>query len=78
MRIAAYVGVSSTTFYSSKCSVILTVWLQTSVALAASVLLRAAYERPNFYSACVYLSQSNACLMVSQVRLLAHQLRGVG
>ncbi|OMP85949.1 E3 ubiquitin-protein ligase synoviolin, partial [Diplodia seriata] len=35
-----------------------------SVALATSVLLRAAYERPNFYSACVYLSQSNACLMI--------------
>ncbi|KAF2086307.1 hypothetical protein K490DRAFT_4117, partial [Saccharata proteae CBS 121410] len=35
-----------------------------SVALAASVVLRAAYERPNFYSACVYLQQSNACLMI--------------
>ncbi|KKY14669.1 putative ring finger protein [Diplodia seriata] len=39
-------------------------YVGTSVALAASVLLRAAYERPNFYSACVYLSQSNACLMI--------------
>ncbi|KAK8163045.1 hypothetical protein IWX90DRAFT_260993 [Phyllosticta citrichinensis] len=39
-------------------------YVGTSAALAASVLLRAAYERPNFYSACVYLSQSNACLMI--------------
>ncbi|KAH7039048.1 hypothetical protein B0J12DRAFT_580607 [Macrophomina phaseolina] len=39
-------------------------YVGTSVALAVSVLLRAAYERPNFYSACVYLSQSNACLMI--------------
>ncbi|KAL2356081.1 hypothetical protein BJ546DRAFT_1059498 [Cryomyces antarcticus] len=34
----------------------------TSVGLAAAVVLRAFHQRPNFYSASVYLSQSNACL----------------
>ncbi|KAI9816112.1 MAG: E3 ubiquitin-protein ligase hrd1 [Phylliscum demangeonii] len=36
----------------------------TSTVLAAAVVLRAFHERANFYSACVYLSQSNACLMI--------------
>ena len=36
----------------------------TSVALATGVVLRALHQRANFYSACVYLAQSNACLMV--------------
>ena len=39
--------------------------LQTSMALATGIILRALHSRANFYSACVYLSQSNACLMVS-------------
>lgn len=37
---------------------------QFSSAAAAAVILRAFHERPNFYSASVYLAQSNACLMV--------------
>ena len=36
----------------------------TSVALATGVIVRALHQRANFYSACVYLAQSNACLMV--------------
>ncbi|OAX82001.1 hypothetical protein ACJ72_03650 [Emergomyces africanus] len=35
-----------------------------STALAASVILKALHQRANFYSACVYLSQSNANLMI--------------
>jgi hypothetical protein len=35
-----------------------------STSLATAVVLAAFQQRPNFYSACVYLSQSNACLMV--------------
>lgn len=35
-----------------------------STAAAAACLLKAFHERPNFYSATVYLSQSNACLLV--------------
>lgn len=38
---------------------------QASVALAAGVILKALHQRANFYSACVYLSQSSANLMVS-------------
>ena len=37
---------------------------QTSMVLAAGVVIRALHERANFYSASVYLAQSNACLMV--------------
>lgn len=36
-----------------------------SALLAVGVILRAFHERPNFYSASVYLAQSNACRMVS-------------
>ncbi|KAG9236734.1 hypothetical protein BJ875DRAFT_206461 [Amylocarpus encephaloides] len=36
----------------------------TSTALAAGVVVAAFYQRANFYSACVYLSQSNLCLMI--------------
>ncbi|KAL6715707.1 E3 ubiquitin-protein ligase hrd1 [Lecanora helva] len=36
----------------------------TSLVLATGVVVRALHERANFYSACVYLAQSNACLMV--------------
>ncbi|OQO12464.1 hypothetical protein B0A48_03106 [Cryoendolithus antarcticus] len=35
-----------------------------STALAAACLLKAFHQRPNFYSATVYLSQSNACLLI--------------
>jgi hypothetical protein len=35
-----------------------------STTLATAVILAAFQQRPNFYSACVYLSQSNACLMI--------------
>ena len=36
-----------------------------STALAGGVILSAFNQRANFYSACVYLAQSNLCLMVS-------------
>ncbi|KAF2429511.1 hypothetical protein EJ08DRAFT_679870 [Tothia fuscella] len=42
----------------------LTAYVASSVALATIVVSWAALERPNFYSAAVYLSQSNACLMI--------------
>ncbi|TID14363.1 hypothetical protein E6O75_ATG09442 [Venturia nashicola] len=42
----------------------LTAYVAGSLALAAGVISYAAFERPNFYSAAVYLSQSNACLMI--------------
>ncbi|KAI9367473.1 hypothetical protein BJX61DRAFT_538036 [Aspergillus egyptiacus] len=43
-----------------------------SVALATGVFLKALHQRPNFYSACVYLSQSSANLMIlTNVCLLA-------
>ena len=35
------------------------------MVLATGVVIRALHQRANFYSACVYLAQSNACLMVS-------------
>ena len=35
-----------------------------STAAAAACLLKAFHQRPNFYSATVYLSQSNACLLI--------------
>lgn len=41
------------------------------MVLATGVIIRALHERANFYSACVYLAQSNACLMVGyKCRLL--------
>ncbi|KAL2854249.1 hypothetical protein BJY01DRAFT_205756 [Aspergillus pseudoustus] len=43
-----------------------------SVALATGVILKALHQRANFYSACVYLSQSSANLMIlTNVCLLA-------
>ncbi|KAK9244742.1 hypothetical protein V1506DRAFT_540480 [Lipomyces tetrasporus] len=42
----------------------LAVYGATSTVLATAVLVSAFQRRPNFYSACVYLAQSNACLMV--------------
>ncbi|EAU38756.1 conserved hypothetical protein [Aspergillus terreus NIH2624] len=45
---------------------------QASVALATGVFLKALHQRANFYSACVYLSQSSANLMIlTNVCLLA-------
>jgi len=41
-----------------------------STAAAAACLLKAFHERPNFYSATVYLSQSNACLLILTILLL--------
>ncbi|KAK5135049.1 hypothetical protein LTR08_005709 [Meristemomyces frigidus] len=35
-----------------------------STAAAAACLLKALHQRPNFYSAAVYLSQSSACLLI--------------
>ncbi|KAL3479035.1 hypothetical protein BJX99DRAFT_223487 [Aspergillus californicus] len=43
-----------------------------SVALATGVILKALHQRANFYSACVYLSQSSANLMIlTNICLLA-------
>lgn len=42
----------------------LTAYAGSSVALATGVLFKALNQRVNFYSACVYLSQSNACVIV--------------
>ncbi|KAI9654838.1 MAG: E3 ubiquitin-protein ligase hrd1 [Trizodia sp. TS-e1964] len=42
----------------------LAVYAGTSTALAAGVILHAFYKRANFYSACVHLAQSYACLMI--------------
>ena len=39
-------------------------YITTSIALAMGVIINALHRRSNFYSACVYLAQSNACLMV--------------
>ncbi|KAI9825428.1 MAG: E3 ubiquitin-protein ligase synoviolin [Thelocarpon impressellum] len=36
----------------------------TSTVLATAVIIRAFHRRPNFYSASVYLAQSNACVMI--------------
>lgn len=38
---------------------------QVSTALAATVVVSAFHQRANFYSAMVYLAQSNFCLLVS-------------
>ncbi|KAH8155799.1 uncharacterized protein LAJ45_00811 [Morchella importuna] len=42
----------------------LAVYGATSVILGAGVIISAFNQRANFYSACVHLAQSNACLMV--------------
>ncbi|WEW58434.1 E3 ubiquitin-protein ligase hrd1 [Emydomyces testavorans] len=42
----------------------LTAYAGVSLSLAATVILKALHQRANFYSACVYLSQSNANLMI--------------
>jgi E3 ubiquitin-protein ligase synoviolin len=41
-----------------------------STAAAAACLLKAFHQRPNFYSATVYLSQSNACILIMTNLLL--------
>ena len=62
-RLVTYAAVSDTQILSI-------VWrgahlsIQVSTMLAAGVVVSAFYQRPNFYSACVYLAQSNLCLMV--------------
>ncbi|KMU90162.1 E3 ubiquitin-protein ligase synoviolin-B [Coccidioides immitis H538.4] len=40
------------------------VYAGASLALSMTVILKALHQRSNFYSACVYLSQSNANLMI--------------
>lgn len=40
------------------------VYAGTSALVAAGALLKAFHQRPNFYSATVYLSQSNACILI--------------
>jgi hypothetical protein len=42
-----------------------------STTLAAAVILSAFTHRVNFYAACVYLSKSSACMMVSQVHYIS-------
>ncbi|KAL8997281.1 MAG: hypothetical protein Q9188_006366 [Gyalolechia gomerana] len=43
-----------------------------SSALAAGSVIRACLDRPNFYSSCVYIAQSNACLFIlTNLALLA-------
>ena len=39
------------------------------MVLATGVILRSLHQRANFYSACVYLGQSNACVMVRETQL---------
>lgn len=74
MRLGWYAGVSKQhlatelpgteemwTMHSGRTDMML---LQVSTALAGSVVISAFHQRPNFYSAMVYLSQSNFCLLV--------------
>ncbi|KAL9604874.1 MAG: hypothetical protein Q9219_000322 [cf. Caloplaca sp. 3 TL-2023] len=43
-----------------------------SSALAAGAVIRACFERPNFYSSSIYIAQSNACLFIlTNLALLA-------
>ena len=68
MRFVAYVGVS--VLPTKLGPNWLTVEVQTSTVLAAGVIFRALHQRANFYSACVYLAQSNACLMVATIEFV--------
>lgn len=43
------------------------------MVLATGVIIRALHQRANFYSACVYLAQSNACLMVTPTMCCADE-----
>ena len=67
MRFAAYAGVRmmDTLYTPHDATSMLTPALKTSVVLATGTVLRAFYERANFYSASVAIAQSNASLMVS-------------
>ncbi|RPB01375.1 hypothetical protein L873DRAFT_679847 [Choiromyces venosus 120613-1] len=57
----------------------LAVYGATSTVLGAGVILSAFNQRANFYSACVHLGQSNACLMVlTNLLLLLSILLGHG
>jgi E3 ubiquitin-protein ligase synoviolin len=60
-RLAWYAGVS----FLHASSAAVTDSSQVSTALAGGVIVSAFNQRANFYSACVYLAQSNLCLMVS-------------
>lgn len=40
------------------------------MVLASGVIVQALHKRANFYSICVYLAQSNACLMVCGLEIL--------
>lgn len=46
------------------------------MALAAGVFVKALHQRSNFYSACVYLSQSSANLMVGVPQLCRFSTTG--
>jgi hypothetical protein len=61
MRWTAYAGVGLTCSTQTAMTNIFKV----STALAAGVVVKALAQRPNFYSAAVYLAQSSANLMVS-------------
>ena len=61
-RLSWYAGVSSS---HKLYRIAWTNSFQVSTALAGGVIVSAFNQRANFYSACVYLAQSNLCLMVS-------------
>ncbi|KAG8526892.1 uncharacterized protein KY384_008321 [Bacidia gigantensis] len=55
------------------------VYTGASAALATGVILSALHQRTNFYSACVYLAQSNACLMIlTNIALLSVSMTMLG
>ena len=68
MRFVAYVGVC--VLPTKLGPNWLSVEVVTSTVLAAGVIFRALHQRANFYSACVYLAQSNACLMVATIEFV--------
>jgi len=79
MRLAVYGAVSFPTYTFLTSRVLLIVSMQTSAVLGAGVILSAFNHRANFYSACVHLGQSNACLMVlTNLLLLLSILFGHG
>jgi hypothetical protein len=67
MRWTAYAGVGLT----SSNQTVMTNIFKVSTALAAGVVVKALAQRPNFYSAAVYLAQSSANLMVSLQNYMA-------
>lgn len=74
MRLGWYAGVSNCFGWRARGKLygamadhhgpMLTFDAKASTALAGSVVLSAFYQRANFYSAMVYLAQSNFCLLV--------------